>query len=736
MGQLIDTASSAPLEPLWACVAFGACAALAICIARKRRSAKPATLIWAGIFCAAAAFFAAWSAQGLCHIAPSTFCLYQMLVFLLGVGVLQRDRAKSALDAMANSESKTRRRVAIAFSWARDAAIVLISTLFSFLALEIADNPEWRLIDSSLSNQGMLIVGLSLACLYFLGQRRGALCIAVPVVCGVFGLVQAFLDLFKNTALLPSDVMAWQTAAAVSGGYTYTLPPLAISSIMCALIAVAALAFITPIKAPSQHGIASQKERLHPAAGQIARVAANLACCVLCAYGVWHGTFGIDYQKDLDIELDYWDLRNSYHENGFLISFITAVQDLVIDEPSGYSDESARQLQDRLARQYDEQRGNARAKAVKSFKDNPPSVIAIMNESYADLSVFEELHDGYAGTFVTRELPQEAVETGLLNMSVHGGGTCNSEYEFLAMSSMAFMGSGMYPYQQFNFAHIATIPSIFKQLGYETWAMHPNYPGNWSREFVYATMGFDTSLFIYDFEGAEEYHTFVSDRATYDKALDILRNTDGTQFILDITMQNHSGYDTGSISEDQLTSVHPDFLDDESTAVLNEYLSCIRASDDAVKYLIEQLKKLEKPVAVVFFGDHQPSMSRDYNDALFADEDELAHKARITIAPYFIWTNYDTGYDREESENTSPASNALAVSSANFLGAQLLEAIGAPLDDYQKALLVLHEQIQAVNTNGYCDAKGIWHDASDGTAEDHPYHQLQVLHYLNIVRNL
>ena len=76
------------------------------------------------------------------------------------------------------------------------------------------------------------------------------------------------------------------------------------------------------------------------------------------------------------------------------------------------------------------------------------------------------------------------------------------------------------------------------------------------------------------------------------------------------------------------------------------------------------------------------------------------------------------------------------MSSAIFLGAQLFEAIGAPLDDYQKALLVLHEQVKAVNTNGYCDADGVWRDLADDESQDSPYHQLRVLHYLNVVRNL
>ena len=628
---------------------------------------------------------------------------------------MQRDRVGTAPQSLVNSEFKGKRAAGVALSWARDFAILAIAARLSFQALELADNPEWQLIDPALFDQGLLIVAFSIVGLYFLGQRRGTPCIAVPIVCGIFGLVQIFLDLFKNTALLPSDVLAWQTAAAVSGGYTYTLPTLAITCIVSAFGAIAALAFIVPIARTAKRSVPLRT----------AAVAANVACCALCAFGVWQNVTQVDYREDLGVKLDYWDLRNSYHESGFLVSFIAATQDMVVDEPAGYSDESARALQDELARAYDEKLAPTHAKATEQFQETKPSVIAIMNESYSDLSIFDELHDGYEGTYLTHGLKDAAV-SGLLDMSVHGGGTCNSEYEFLNFSSMGFLGNGTYPYQQFSFAKSATLPATFKQLGYKTWGMHPNYPGNWNREFVYADMGIDTSLFIYDFDGAEEFHTHVSDKATYDKMLDILRDNDEAQFILDITMQNHGGYDTGSIPEARSTHVKPDFLDENATTMLNEYLSCVQESDNAIRYLLDQLRNIGKPVAVAFFGDHQPSLSRDYNDALYQDEDELDHKARITLTPYFVWTNYDTGTDATHD----------VQSSANFLGAQLLELIGAPLSAYQKALLVLHQDILGVNTNGFCDSKGVWHDAADGAAEDHPYHQLQLLHYLNVVRNL
>ena len=768
MNAIADEAASVVLEAPWAFVALAAGVLVVACAIRARRSAGVATLVWAALFAAIALFFAVWCALGLCATNPATYCLCQGACALFGIVVLGRDRMSRELSQLGAEDAAWRRLFGIVLPWIRDIVLVLFAAWASFHALEMADNLAWRDIDSRLFDLGFQIVLLASAVLYFLGQRHGVACVPVPVVCSVFGLVQVFLDLFKNTALLPSDVMAWQTAAAVSGGYTFTLPSPAISSITYAVAALGALAFVVPPCSVRRvaggqrglHAAGSHNEQPVVASGgkrpvslwrRVAGIAANLACCALCAFGLWSCTFGVDYLEKYDLKLDYWDLRNSYHEHGFLVSFIAAAQDLVIDEPQGYSDEEAAHLEEILAQRYDKELAPAHEQARKAFIAQQPSVIAIMNESYADLSLFEDLHDGYTGTFVTQGLDDAQVD-GWLGMSVHGGGTCNSEYEFLAFSSMGLLSSGMYPYQQFKFDRIATLPSRFKQLGYGTWAMHPNYPGNWNREFVYATMGFDSAEFIYDFEGADQFHDCVSDRATYDRALEILKDTDGAQFILDITMQNHGGYDTGTIPANQMTDIKPDFLDEAQTAALNEYLSCIRCSDEAIEYLLDELAKLDEPVAVVFFGDHQPSMTRDYNDALFPDEGDLDHKARITKTPYFIWTNYnvpDGGRIGSSAGKREPADKRLAdgaqmsldaqtacASSANYLGAQLLELIGAPLSPYEKAILVLHQQICTVNTNGFCDGEGAWHDASEGEAQDHPYHQLQMLHYLNVVRKL
>ena len=53
--------------------------------------------------------------------------------------------------------------------------------------------------------------------------------------------------------------------------------------------------------------------------------------------------------------------------------------------------------------------------------------------------------------------------------------------------------------------------------------MHPNHGTNWNRENVYSGFGFDRFMTINDFQDAEKLRGMVSDAATYDKILEMLK---------------------------------------------------------------------------------------------------------------------------------------------------------------------------------------------------------------------
>ena len=78
------------------------------------------------------------------------------------------------------------------------------------------------------------------------------------------------------------------------------------------------------------------------------------------------------------------------------------------------------------------------------------------------------------------------------------------------------------------------------------------------------------------------------------------------------------------------------------------------------------------------------------------------------------WANYDIEGRAQESDEVDLATN--------YLGATLMELIGAPMSDYQKAQMALRAEMPAINSVGFEDADGVWHltESADDDATAQP----------------
>ena len=81
---------------------------------------------------------------------------------------------------------------------------------------------------------------------------------------------------------------------------------------------------------------------------------------------------------------------------------------------------------------------------------------------------------------------------------------------------MANLGTGVYPYTIYNLTDTEDLAAQFKELGYDTTAIHPNHATNWNRENVYSDFGFDRFLSIAYYKLAETLRGMVTEAATYD----------------------------------------------------------------------------------------------------------------------------------------------------------------------------------------------------------------------------
>ena len=242
----------------------------------------------------------------------------------------------------------------------------------------------------------------------------------------------------------------------------------------------------------------------------------NLLVAVLCLGGVTAHVTLIDYYNTLGITVYTWRPLESYWREGYLPAFISAAQSIKPPKAADYSVDDAKAALKKYAKAYDKSdaaKSDERTAAKEQFDSEKPTVIAIMNETFSDLSIYQNMRAGYEGPQYFKNL-SNCLSRGKLYVSAYGGGTANTEFEFMTGNSMANLGSGVYPYTIYNMETTGNLAEQFKSLGYSTTAMHPNHATNWNRENVYKDFGFDQFLSINDFQGADTLRG-IGDRPGY-----------------------------------------------------------------------------------------------------------------------------------------------------------------------------------------------------------------------------
>ena len=137
---------------------------------------------------------------------------------------------------------------------------------------------------------------------------------------------------------------------------------------------------------------------------------------------------------------------------------------------------------------------------------------------------------------------------------------------------------------------------------------------------------------------------------------------------------------------------------------MEEYLTLVKESDDALKVLIDYFASIEDPTVILIFGDHQPKVDFEFYEAMLGKprtEWTLEETQKLYKIPFMIWANYDI----KEKTNV--------FTSMNYLAGIFLDTAGIQTNPYQSFLLKLKETIPAMNINGYLGDDGIWHMYSE-----------------------
>lgn len=472
--------------------------------------------------------------------------------------------------------------------------------------------------------------------------------------------VNYFVYLFRGNEFIFSDLKSIQTGLSVAGNYEFVLDDRAGYVILLSALYVALL------------------RKVHVTFEK--RLWMTAVCISLAVLGcVYVG------EKSTFIVTETWEQKGSYR-NGYVLNFVLSIRDCFIAEPEGYSEEEIAALEEQYAAEDSAQMEDTLAGVGRPEKK--PTIIVVMSESYADLSVVGDFSTNREATPFYDSLTENTMK-GYALSSVFGAKTPNSEWEFMTGNSMAFLPGGSVVYQQYITDQPTSIVSNLKNEGYTCVAMHPYYDTGWSRNTVYPNLGFDEMYFLDDFDQTKLMREYVADQELYESIIERYESRPANEdlFIMSISMQNHGGYTEKYANfQEEVRMLGLNYPD------VNQYLSLVHESDKALEYLITYFQNVDEPVEIVFFGDHQPSLSSSFYPYLNGKglsgltTDEL--QALYTV-PFFIWTNYET------SEET------VDITSLNFLSSLALERSGLPLPAYNRFLLDLMEEIPAINSRGY-----------------------------------
>lgn len=482
----------------------------------------------------------------------------------------------------------------------------------------------WASRSVKVALQCVQIIALLEALLYAVSGRLLLSVGAVNFLLMGIALIQHYKLKLRGEDFLFSDIMLMSEAAAVIEKFEVTVSWYVIAP--CALLALLALC------------VWGMRLKGHV----LKRLAAGGVCAVLLA-----GCGG-----DM-LKREEWSTstRDYYKLNG-LIAGLAWSAPRELQAPQDYSRETI----EKIVAQY----------TKPDTAPVLPDIFFIMSESLYDLDRLDELHFSEDMMPYFRSL-QQSHWGGQLCVVPFGGGTVNTEYAmltgYLPDTTMVapYLNRGMIQ------EGMLCIPQMLRDYGYHTQAMHPNVGSMYNRINAYPNLGFEEIAFIDDMPPVDDtIGGFPSDAYLYDEIIRRYegRPSDQPYFSFVVTYQNHGGYGYGYDAHGiRVTDAAGREIAEAST-----YANAVKTSDEELKELVAYFELQERPVILVLFGDHAPSLEAfGYQRSSALSAEYLTH-----TTPVLVYSNF--GFEMQAEQGST-------ISIYRF-GAMVMDALGLHADRY------------------------------------------------------
>ena len=530
----------------------------------------------------------------------------------------------------------------------------------------------------------MILVALPYLMLLMLLNRFWASSIVMLAAGIIVAVIEHFKIEIRYEAILPADLgflgsnTGNMLTFAPAGAHVTILIALAVFAVL--LVPVLALRYADGRKGRM---IQTDDRRLNLTSRLILLLLPILVFALYCMHVSTTDSLANKFSRALGDTPSMWDSVYDAQRNGPLVAFTRQLNPKIMDKPSNYSEETMK----KVAARYQKKAETINASRTNNLTDS--TVVYVLSESFSDPSRVPGLKTSRDSMPNIHKI-KAGTTSGLMLSSGYGGGTANLEYMGLSGLSMANFDSSLSsPYQQLVPSQHWT-PTINQMWGAPANSLgyHPYESSMYSRATNYKKFGFShfytlTGPDVIKYQDKIDESPYVSDKSSYDSALEGIKSGKTNKFIQIITMQNHMPYHEWYENNDytaESTTGTP--LGDDEQQSIETYQKGVEITDQATQEFLNELDALDKPVTVVFYGDHLPGI---YSSASEDDNNSLA----LHLTDYFIWSNKVSG------SQGNKASDA-AYSSPNFFVAQAADHMNAKVSPYLAFLTEMHSKIAAM----------------------------------------
>ena len=445
--------------------------------------------------------------------------------------------------------------------------------------------------------------------LALLVPKRNFVWLCITVVIVGLAVTNSILLCFRITPLAATDIALLTSVFEIMGIYLTVWQIILL--VLLVLVVIAGLIYL---------GIRMKKQVYHPLLAVCNAVISILAVVLMIHIGDARGW----------LQTEFANLPDAYADNGFVYCFTRSLFDRGISKPDTYDEDTV----DNILEDMKKQKTNE--------VEEKPNIIFIQLESFMDLKRMQGVTYSEEPTPVYSSL-RKTCSGGFLKVPSVGAGTANTEFEILTGMTLDYFGAGEYPYK--TVLQDETCESMaynLRELGYRTGVLHNNTGSFYSRNKVFANLGFDYFVSS-EYMGNLSYNPigWAKDKVLTGQIQHILKATSEPDLIYTITVQDHGKYPTELLENPHIkvSGFAPE--DEERQNAFTYYVNQCHETDAFLGSLIATLNAFEEPVVLVLYGDHLPNLD--------ITEEELA-SGNLFQTEYVIWSNKKMLEDYELSK--------------------------------------------------------------------------------------